>query len=140
MSSILLLHMDGDIIVGHVQARQYDQAIEQVPTGAQEESKFRVGLCVDGRRIDRRAQFPEASAASERLSSWSPTTPHRRCWLTCRPRSEWKKPRKLLDDVEQQASHGYVCAYEVAQVYANLGDNDHAFQWMQKGVKEQCDC
>jgi hypothetical protein len=33
-----------------------------------------------------------------------------------------------------------VCAYEVASVHAALGDKESAYRWLQKGLKEQCDC
>ena len=48
--------------------------------------------------------------------------------------------KKLAAKLEQMARRQYVCAYEVAEVHVALGDNDTAYKWMQKGVKEQCDC
>jgi hypothetical protein len=51
-----------------------------------------------------------------------------------------QEARKLLANIEQTAQREYVCAYEVASVHVALGDNDAAHKWMQRGVKEQCDC
>jgi len=48
--------------------------------------------------------------------------------------------QKLVASLEAAAKTQYVCAYEVAEIHARLGDNDKAFQWLQKGLSEQCDC
>jgi hypothetical protein len=42
--------------------------------------------------------------------------------------------------MEAMAKSRYVCAYEVASVHLSLGDKDKTFEWMRRGVAEQCDC
>ena len=48
--------------------------------------------------------------------------------------------RKVLAELNDLASRQYVCAYEVATVYAGLGDKDSTLHWLEKGYKERADC
>jgi serine/threonine-protein kinase len=48
--------------------------------------------------------------------------------------------RKVITELTSRAEKRYVCPYEVATVYAGLGDKDSAFEWLQKGVEERADC
>ena len=45
--------------------------------------------------------------------------------------------RKLLDALVQQSIKGYVSAYDIAIVYAGLGDNDQAIAWLRKALGER---
>ena len=48
--------------------------------------------------------------------------------------------RRILAELTGRAQTRYVCPYEVATVYAGLGDKDSAINWLQKGVQERADC
>jgi hypothetical protein len=48
--------------------------------------------------------------------------------------------RKIIAELTSRAEKRYVCPYEVATVYAGLGDKDSAFEWLHKGVEERADC
>jgi serine/threonine-protein kinase len=45
--------------------------------------------------------------------------------------------RRLLDKLLQQSLRGYVSAYDIAIVYAGLGENDHAIDWLRKAMSER---
>ena len=45
--------------------------------------------------------------------------------------------RRLLDALLQQSLRGYVSAYDIAIVYAGLGDNDQAITWLRKAIGER---
>jgi eukaryotic-like serine/threonine-protein kinase len=45
--------------------------------------------------------------------------------------------RRLLDELLTESRQGYVSAYDIALVYAGLGDNDTAFEWIAKAVAER---
>jgi len=47
---------------------------------------------------------------------------------------------QLAHQVEDAAKKQYVCNYEIAQIYASMGDRDQAFKWLKSGVGQQCDC
>jgi eukaryotic-like serine/threonine-protein kinase len=41
-----------------------------------------------------------------------------------------------VDLAQRKANIGYVSAYQIAQLYADLGDKDHAFQWLSTAYQE----
>jgi tetratricopeptide (TPR) repeat protein len=45
--------------------------------------------------------------------------------------------RSLLQELLAAARQGYVSAYDVALVYAGLGENDSAFEWIAKAIAER---
>jgi TolB-like protein/Tfp pilus assembly protein PilF len=44
---------------------------------------------------------------------------------------------KVVREFKDLSSHAYVDFYEVAGIYAGLGDNDEAFRWLEKGYEER---
>jgi Tfp pilus assembly protein PilF len=48
-----------------------------------------------------------------------------------------REARELLAGLLQQSLRGYVSAYDVAVVYAGLGDNDRAIEWLRKAIGER---
>ncbi len=45
--------------------------------------------------------------------------------------------REVLAKLLERSKKEYVSAYEIATVYAGLGDNDHAFEWLEKAYEER---
>jgi eukaryotic-like serine/threonine-protein kinase len=45
--------------------------------------------------------------------------------------------RRVLAELLERSTQGYVPAYDVALVYAGLGENDRAFEWLGKAVAER---
>jgi predicted Zn-dependent protease len=43
---------------------------------------------------------------------------------------------KLVKEFKDLSSHAYVDPYNVAVVYAGLGDKDEAFRWLEKGYAQ----
>jgi len=48
--------------------------------------------------------------------------------------------RRTLTALEQIANERYVCVYEIAVVYAALGEPDRAFEWLYKALAARADC
>jgi eukaryotic-like serine/threonine-protein kinase len=48
-----------------------------------------------------------------------------------------QQAKQLLDDLLKKALSGYVSAYDIAIVYAGLGDNDQAMTWLRKAIDER---
>jgi TolB-like protein len=44
---------------------------------------------------------------------------------------------KIAQEFKDLSSHTYVDFYEIAGIYAGLGDKDEAFRWLEKGYKER---
>jgi tetratricopeptide (TPR) repeat protein len=43
---------------------------------------------------------------------------------------------KILDELFEMRKRQYAAPFNIARVYAGLGDNDNAFEWMEKAVEE----
>jgi tetratricopeptide (TPR) repeat protein len=44
---------------------------------------------------------------------------------------------RLAKELKDLSSHAYVDPYNVAVVYAGLGDKDEAFRWLEKGYEQR---
>jgi serine/threonine protein kinase/Tfp pilus assembly protein PilF len=44
---------------------------------------------------------------------------------------------KILDQLFEMRERQYAAPFNIARVYAGLGDNDNAFEWMEKAVEER---
>jgi tetratricopeptide (TPR) repeat protein len=45
--------------------------------------------------------------------------------------------REVLNELLTRSKKEYVAAYEIAAIYAGLGDRDRAFEWLQKAYEER---
>src|SRR6185436_12679294 len=43
---------------------------------------------------------------------------------------------KILDQLFEMRARQYAAPFNIARVYAGLGDNDNAFEWMEKAIEE----
>ena len=48
--------------------------------------------------------------------------------------------RALLTELEEVSREQYTCAYEIAVVYATLGNTDEALRWLKKARDDRADC
>jgi tetratricopeptide (TPR) repeat protein len=50
---------------------------------------------------------------------------------------ETEKASAVLQDLQNRSRKQYVPAYAIALVYAGLGDNEHAFNWLEKAYEDR---
>ncbi len=48
--------------------------------------------------------------------------------------------RALLSEVEEISRERYICAYEIAVAHLSLGDEDAAFEWLEKALEDRAAC
>jgi Tfp pilus assembly protein PilF len=48
-----------------------------------------------------------------------------------------REAKEILTGLLQQSLRGYVSAYDIAVVYAGLGENDRAIEWLRKAIGER---
>ena len=130
-----------DLLSNLLSARRYDETIEECRRALEREPNFSFAYAVMGVAYGQKRQFPEAIAAMEKSIQIDPNW-HSQLFLAHLRAAAGDKAeaKKLLAKMEDLSRTQYVCAYEIATVHVTLGDNDTAYKWMQKGVKEQCDC
>ena len=113
-------------------ARRYEKSIEAARTIGDDRT-----LALSFSELGRRE---EAIAAADRTvkSTQSPT-------VLAQVASAYALAGKsdrasaMLTTLEAQAQKRYVCGYNVACVYAVLGDNERAFSWLEKGYLARSD-
>jgi eukaryotic-like serine/threonine-protein kinase len=135
-SDPLSLIVNTNIGDGLYAARQYDRAIEQYQKALELDANFgaaRFGLAY---AYDRKGMYKEA------IAEWQ-----KGCILDGDPRtaaligktysqSGYKGAmRAWLDDLISQSSHQYVSPFDVAEMYARLGERDHALEWLEKAYQ-----
>jgi TolB-like protein/Flp pilus assembly protein TadD len=94
-----------------------------------------------GLLYEKLGRFPEAIAALEkarRLDSNASILE-----MLAGAYAAWGKEaeaRKVLAELTARSASQYVCPYEVATVYASLGDKTAAVDWLEKAHRDRADC
>ncbi len=115
-------------------ARQYDQAVEQCRRTLELDPNFaRVHIYL-GRAYVQKSMLEEAITEFQKgidLSGGSPTYRAElghACAVSCR-RDE---AQKVLNELKELSKRKYVSPYDMALIHAGLGENDRAFDWLQR--------
>jgi serine/threonine protein kinase/tetratricopeptide (TPR) repeat protein len=117
-------------------AHQYDRAIEQYQKTQDLDANFSLAHWGLGNAYDRKGMYKEAIA--EWQKSLLLDGDLRRSDLIGRAysRSGYNGAiQAWLDDLISQSTHHYVSAFGVAEMYARLGEKDHALEWLEKGYQ-----
>ncbi|HSQ31155.1 MAG TPA: protein kinase [Gemmatimonadaceae bacterium] len=94
---------------------------------------------VSGWALLGKSQNDNAVAAMRKATALSDSLPFAEAALANALAKAGKKQeaQQLLDGLLKKALSGYVSAYDIAIVYAGLGDNDQAIAWLQKAINER---
>jgi len=84
-------------------------------------------------------RYGDAVSSMREAVSLAPELPFARAALTqaLARNGERAEAREMLSELLTQARRGYVPAYDIALVYASLGENDRAFEWLAKALAER---
>jgi TolB-like protein/Tfp pilus assembly protein PilF len=121
--------------------RQYDRAIEESRKAIELDPNFWPGHTFLGLAYEKMGRFSEAVAELEKARKLddSPTIYE----MLGGAYAAWGKKeeaKKVLTELTERSSRRYVCPYEVATIYAGLGERDAAFEWLGKAVEARADC
>jgi TolB-like protein/Flp pilus assembly protein TadD len=120
-------------------ARQYDTAIEQCKECFELDPNFAIPYAIYGQALEQKGQWVEAIQAFERereLAPWSPLA----CAHLARVHAQMGAPetaRHHLDNLLQLRTEKHVPSYFIALVYAALGDDDGALEWLLRADEER---
>ena len=125
----------------HVNARQYDEAIVVCKKLANEDPTFAVAhlylaLAYWGKRMY--PQVIEEWKAYSQLSGERKESDFASALEQGFRSAGWKGAlTKAIETRQAQRKTGYSSAYDIAALYADLGDKDHAFRWLNTAYQER---
>jgi serine/threonine-protein kinase len=119
-------------------ARQFDQAIEALQKTLEMDENFLFARDLLGQAYAQNGLHEQAIAEMEKAVALS----RRRAlslgalghaYALAERRDE---AQKILDELLALAQQRYISSYDVALVYAGLGENEHALAWLEKAYEE----
>jgi TolB-like protein/DNA-binding winged helix-turn-helix (wHTH) protein/Flp pilus assembly protein TadD len=120
-------------------AREYDQAIEQLRNTIDMDPDFALPHLVLGQAYEQRKTYDQAITELRRAADISQSSPPAIAALarTYAVSGRTAEARKLLDQLMERSKKRYVSPFYVAIVYAGLGENDQALDWLEKAYKDR---
>jgi tetratricopeptide (TPR) repeat protein len=114
---------------------QFDEAIAEGKRTLELDPNYLYEFPVLGEAYREKGMFPEAIAIFERAQQVT-GLPQPGLAITYARTGRQAEARQILDDLKKFADTRYLPAEEVAGVCAALGDNDQAFQWLDRAYAE----
>ena len=135
----LSLHTNASLGVGLYYAHRYAQAILQLRKTIDLDPTYWWAHSYLGRAYEQQGQFPEAIAEFQeavRLGSGitEPKAFLGRVYAVSGKRAE---ARKVLEELNEVSKQFYVSPYNVALIYAGLGEKDQALAWLERAFAER---
>ena len=120
-------------------ARQWDPAIEQLRRAIEIDPNFWFSHCFLGRAYEQKGKLPEAIVEFQRAvelekdnaETWSGLG---HAYALSGNRAE---AQKILDHLKEVSAHSWVAPYNIAVIYAGLGDKDQAFALLDQAYKDR---
>jgi serine/threonine protein kinase/Flp pilus assembly protein TadD len=119
--------------------RQWDSAIEQLRSAKALDATFWFDPCFLGRAYEQTGRLPEAITEFQRAvelekdngETWSGLG---HAYALSGNRTE---AQKVLDQLKELSAHSYVAPYNLAVIYAALGEKDRAFALLERAYAER---
>ena len=120
-------------------ARQYDRALEQLHNTLEMDPSYELPHLVAGQAYEQKGQYELAIAELRKAVDLSHGTPIMISALAhAYARSGNKiEAEKLLAQLTAESKGQYVSPYYIAIVYAGLGDNEVAINWLEKALTDR---
>lgn len=120
-------------------AGRYDEAIVQSQKTLELDKNVMLARLMLGRSYARKGMLDAAIAELEHARRLPGTNSESTSLLahTFAVTGRTGDARKLLDEMKQLSASRYVQPYDIAIVYAGLGDKDEAFEWLEKAYEDR---
>ncbi|MDQ1523263.1 MAG: eukaryotic-like serine/threonine-protein kinase, partial [Pyrinomonadaceae bacterium] len=119
-------------------ARRFDEAIEQCRKALAMDPGSLPAHIVLRWNYEKKGMTDEALKIYEKERAFAGDTPTTRAKLAhvLAVSGRAEESRRILEELVARRKQQWVTAYEIAVVYALLGDNDNAFNWLDRAEKE----
>ena len=121
-------------------AGRFDEAIEQCRRTIEMDPNFAAAHWHLGLAYEQKGLFDDAIAEFQRASTLSGGSPLMKASLGHAYAKANRKDEAtmILDELKELSKQRYVSSYEKAAIYVALGDNEQAFQLLERAYKEHC--
>jgi DNA-binding winged helix-turn-helix (wHTH) protein/tetratricopeptide (TPR) repeat protein len=118
----------------------YDEGIEQCRRTIEMDPNFAVAHWHLGLAYEQKGMFEDAIAELQKASTLSGGSPLMKASLGHAYAKANRKDEAtmILDELKELSKQRYVSSYETAAIYVALGDNEQAFQLLERAYKEHC--
>lgn len=118
---------------------QYNQAIAQITETLEIDPNFFPAHFWLAQAYEQKGMLQEAILESQKAVTLSGNSTFTETSLAhvFAASGDTAKAKELLEHLKQLSTERYVSAYEIAEVYVGLGENDLAFYWLQKAFDER---
>jgi tetratricopeptide (TPR) repeat protein len=140
-----LLHVDplgtggnGNLGSVLVFTHPWDKAIEQLRYAIDLDPNYWFDYCFLGRAYEQKGRLPKAIETNKRGLALEGNTA---LWAglghAYAVSGKKSDTQKILDQLKELSTQRYVAPYNVAVIYAGLGEKDEAFRWLQRAYDER---
>ncbi|MFQ5799646.1 MAG: protein kinase, partial [Bacteroidota bacterium] len=135
----LSLIINTDVGLVFYTAGQYDRAIEQCRQALEIDPSFSVAHFALGLTYEQRGMYEQAIAELQKAITLSGDLTVVKAALghVYAASGNSGEAKKVLDDLHEVSKRRYVSPYSIAVIYAGLGENDRAVEWLQKSYEER---
>jgi TolB-like protein/Tfp pilus assembly protein PilF len=117
---------------------QWDKAIDQLRLSIDLDPNSWFDHYFLGRAYEQKASFTEAIAAlKQAISLGGPTEVWASLGHVYAVSGKQEEARQVIEHLRELSVHQYVAPYNVAVVYAGLGEKDEAFAWLNRAYQER---
>ena len=130
--------MNGNLGSVFVFTHQWDNAIEQLRSSIDLDPNYWFDHYFLGRAYVQKGRFPEAIAALKQGISLEGTN---EVWSSLghayAMSGKREEAQKVIEHLKEPSVHEYVAPYNIAVIYAGLGEKDEAFAWLNRACQER---
>jgi serine/threonine protein kinase/Flp pilus assembly protein TadD len=121
-------------------AGRTDEAIDQLRKTIELDPNFAVAHWYLGLAYEQKKMFGEAVAEFQQAVTLSGGSPLMKAALAHAYAKTNRKAEAIaiLNELQELSKSSYLSSYEVAAVYVALGDNEQAFQFLERAYEEHC--
>jgi len=125
----------------YLYTRQYDQAVKQLQKTLEMDANFAQTHRWLGLALEQQTRSAEAIAELQKANALFGGNTLTEAELAHAHAVSGKRDeaQKELARLKETAQHKYVPAYQIAAIYAGLGEKDQAFAWLDKAYDERSD-
>jgi serine/threonine-protein kinase len=118
------------------EARRYEEAISQLRTALDLEPRFWPAHLYLGKTLAEQGRFQEAIEELKKAGDFT-AEPYATIGYVYGRMGRAGDARKVIADLQEQSTKGYVAPTNFAKIYIGLGDKDQAFAWLEKGCRQR---